>query len=181
MGKLWDRFQDRLSEFVEGPPTPIVAPAVDPPVVEKFRSWRDEPISEYQRRDLLSIVDEPGYEVLMDLHESTLEGFITYLVETPVEDEKKVLALHKLCHAGYLYNRSVMQQVAAYKQIADTENAEAMAIKAAMRTRSGDPLEDFDTLRRVLDPIHVTEPPLPKQRQSKNTESPMETMLQSRE
>ena len=149
MGRLWERFKNKCEELVATPAPLTIIEAPDlpspPEPAAPMRAYREEALSDNQRRDLLAVVNEPGYEVLLDLHESTLEGFITYLVETPVEDEKKVLALHKLCHGGYLFNRSVMKQVEAYKQIEYAENAEALAIKAALKTRSGDPLSDLDT------------------------------------
>lgn len=143
-----------------------------------MRAYRQEPLSDYQRKDLLEIVNLPGYEVLLDLHESTLEGFITFLVETPPEDSIKVLAMHKICHAGYLFNRSVQQQVEAYKRIEEAEEQEAKEIKAALAARSGDPLEDEATLNKVLNPIFVTEPRPPKAKFVRRVpESPLDTML----
>ena len=180
MGRLWESFKDKCEELVSTP-APIVTPEVVLTPPAPMRAYRDEALSDNQRHDLLAIVNEPGYEVLLDLHESTLEGFITYLVETPVEDEKKVLALHKLCHAGYLFNRSVMKQVEAYKTIEYAENSEALAIKAAMKPQSGDPLLDLDILKKVLDPTYSTPPTELKPKPSRNTDSPLDTMLNSRE
>ena len=145
-----------------------------------MRAYRQEVLSDYQRKDLLEIVNLPGYEVLLDLHESTLEGFITFMVETPPEEEQKVLAMHKICHAGYLFNRSVQQQVEVYKRIEDAENKEARELKAMLEARTGDPLADENTFNKVLNPIYTPEPPPERPKVIRKTaETPLDTMLKS--
>jgi hypothetical protein len=177
MGRLWESFKEKCEELIspQKPAEPTPAPEA---VRIPMRAYRQEALSDYQRKDLLEIVNLPGYEVLLDLHESTLEGFITFLVETPPEEEKKVLAMHKVCHAGYLFNRSVQQQVEVYKRIEDAENKEAKELKAMLEKRTGDPLADEDTLNKVLNPIYVseTQPDRPKFKR-KVAETPLDTML----
>ena len=179
MGRLWEKFQDKVSDFITGSNTPEPAPSQPEPPPPPMRAYRQEELSDYQRKDLMEIVNLPGYEVLLDLHESTLEGFITYLVETaPEGNDKRVLDLHKLFHAGYLFNRSVQKQVEAYRRIEEAEEQEAKEIKAALAARSGDPLEDEATLNKVLNPIFVPDPRPPKAKFVRRVpESLLDTML----
>ena len=181
MGKRWQDFQDKVSDFIAGPAQVEPAPQQPETPPQPMRAYRQEELSDYQRKDLMEIVNLPGYEVLLDLHESTLEGFITYLVETPPEgNDKRILDLHKLVHAGYLFNRSVQKQVEAYKRIEEAEEQEAKEIKAALAARSGDPLEDTNTLNKVLNPIYVPEPQPPKAKFVRRVpETPLDAMLKA--
>ena len=181
MGRLWEKFQDKVSDFIAGSTQPEPAPSQPEPPPPPMRAYRQEGLSEYQRKDLMEVVNLPGYEVLLDLHESTLEGFITYLVETPPEgNDKRVLDLHKLVHAGYLFNRSVQKQVEAYRRIEEDGEQEAKEIRAALAARSGDPLEDTNTLNKVLNPIYAPEPQPTKVKVVRRTsESPLDMMLKS--
>jgi hypothetical protein len=178
MGRLWAKFQEKISGLAsEKTPEPVKLPA---PPAPPMRAYRHEILNEEQRRDLMEIVNLPGYEVLLDLHESTLEGFITHLVETAPWETEKVLALHKLVHSGYLFNRSVQQQVSVYKQLDEAENAEAREMQAALVRQTSDPLSDGTTLNKVLNPLYVPEPPPPKPVVVHPKQvSPLDTMLKS--
>lgn len=183
MGRRWQEFKDKCEAMVESVLSPETStepePAPTPSV--PMRAYRQEPLNEYQRRDLLELVNSPGYEVLLDLHESTLEGFITSLVETPAEKQDEVLALHKLVHAGYLYNRSVQQQVETYRQIEEGRFAEAQELKDELARQAADPLSDETTFNKVLNPIYVPEakPPKPLRPATRVRETPLDKMLKS--
>jgi hypothetical protein len=181
MGKLWDRFKDKLAEMAENQNVTVeMVPAQQKPM----RSWRNELLSDEQRRDLEEVVNLPGYEVLQDLGENVLEGFITYLVQLDPSETQKVLAAHKLVHAGYLFQKSVQTQVSAYMELAKAENEEAAELKAALLPPSGNPLDNQDRLAKLLNPIHVPTQEVSKEltaKQKRIIERPLDTMLKERE
>ena len=178
MGRLWNSFKEKLSGMTEE-----VKPVVAPLQITPMRSWKNELLSDEQRRDLEEVVNLPGYEVLQDLAENVLEGFVTFLVQLSPEDPSKVLKAHEMVHAGYLYNKSIQTQVAAYMALAKAELDEAKEIKAALLPLEGDPLENSDRMAKLLNPLHV--PQLPSQeltaKQRRVVERPLDTMLKERE
>jgi hypothetical protein len=100
-------------------------------------------------------VNAQGYEVLQSLWDSTLEGFITYLVELPPEDSQKILASHKIVHGLYLGIKSVNAQVNGYMQLLTAEKEEAVALQKALGLKYGDdPLENTEVLNKLLNPIY---------------------------
>jgi hypothetical protein len=178
MGRLWDSFQEKISTVFK----PLL-PKKESEVEQKpMRAWRNELLNEHQRHDLIETVNSPGYEVLQDLWESTLEGFITYLVELPPEEEKKVLAYHKLVHSLYLGRKSVDEQVKAYQLIEEDERRETEQVKKLLLGKAvGDPLENYDTLAKVLDPTHQPEPNIGHQvipKHVREDKTPMDKMLE---
>ena len=165
MGKRWEKFKEIVDGAVKGMTMAAGVPAQDEPEqLEPMRSWKMEMLNERQREDLEEVVNLPGYEVLRDLYECALEGFITNLVETSPEDKKKVRELHRLVHAAYLFNKSVERQVAVYIKMAEAENEELRAIKAALAQPTGDPLQNIRVLNRVLNPIHQDDNPPPSEK-----------------
>jgi hypothetical protein len=185
MGRLWDSFQDKFTEMFSKPVLEK-KDEVSEPEQKPMRAWRNEKLNERQRRDLIDTVNSPGYDVLQDLQEYTMEGFITYLVELPPEDEEKILAYHKLVHALYLTRKSIDQQVQAYQLIEEDDRRETEEVKQLLigKMRS-DPLENYDALAKLLDPTHQPEPlglshkiVVPKRRSE--PETPLDVMLSER-
>jgi len=174
MGRLWDKFAEKVQETFSKKPevtTPLLEPEPQPPM----RTWRQELLSDEQRHDLEEVVNLPGYEVLQDLWESAHEGFITYLMQISPEDEKKVLAWHKAIHMADLYRKSVEAQVNAYMRLSEAERQEAADLKRALLGPS--PVENTETLNRLLDPMFVPAPAETPRRPKKIVTTPMDTML----
>jgi hypothetical protein len=159
MGKLWDRFHDWAKSLIDVPPMTMDKS----PVPElKMRTWRNEMLSDHQRYDLIATVNSPGWNVVEDLMESTMEGFITHLVELPPEEEKKVLKYHSLVHSAYLFRKSLEAQIAVYEQLDAADQAEALEIKEQLRAINSpteDPIENIEALNRLRDPLYAKQPP----------------------
>lgn len=185
MGKRWESFQGKVLDFLEGPgPTPPTAEKPGLKAVQNpMRPWRNEMLTKPQMQDLEETANTPGYEVLQDLWASTLEGFITFLVELDPSDSDKILAYHKVVHGLHLGIKSVNAQVNGYAQLLQAEREEAEALKAVLDVQYGsDPLKNTEVLNRLLNPIHQPTPPEPRQRVQKGkVETPLDTMLRDRE
>jgi uncharacterized protein (UPF0297 family) len=175
MGKLWDQFKEKCEALTGA--TPVVEEKKFTPA----RTWKNELLSNQQREDLEETVNTPGYEVLQDLGENTLEGFLTYLMQLDPADEKAVLAAHNIVHAGYLYQRSVQSQVQAYMQLNRAEREEAAELKRLLSPipEGDNPLENYDRLAKVLDPIHVPQANPVTEKPAKQTQkTPLDVMLE---
>ena len=165
MGRRWEKFKEIVDGAVQGMTMAAGIPAEDEPEqLEPMRSWKMEMLNDRQRQDLEEVVNLPGYEVLRDLYECALEGFITNLVETSPEDWEKVRERHRLVHAAYLFNKSVEKQVAVYMKMAEAENEELRVMKTALAQPVGDPLQNIKVLNKVLNPIHQEEAPPPSEK-----------------
>ena len=186
MGK-WREFQDKLEEFGNRPnplvipdPEPLVPKVPEPPM----RSWRQELLNKSQMQDLEDTVNSPGYEVLQDLWESTLEGFVTFLVELDTADDKKILDAHKIVHGLHLGIKSINAQVNGYAQLLQAEREESAALTKALNPEYGsDPLENTDILGKLLNPIHQSaqKETLPLRAHKTAVETPLDKMLRARE
>jgi hypothetical protein len=68
-------------------------------------------LSQAERLELLSITGMPGWNVLLDLMEMECIKQETELINAPEEDEKKILALHKMAKEAWRFFVRMQKQV----------------------------------------------------------------------
>jgi hypothetical protein len=157
MGKLFNDFRTKFANAIA--PTEPVAVKEEPvqelqPRSTIKRAYSAEPLSPEQRDELEEIMGMPGWEVLKTIHERTAEGFVSTLVETPADDEKAVLARHKLVNAAWIFFESVQRQCAFEVGINREARAQMKEIADLLKEPKMPDLNDPDTLNRLLDPLY---------------------------
>ncbi len=78
----------------------------------------DIKLTDQDREDLLAIVDDPGYQVVLKIMKGTCRGFTDALLNSDPADDKAVLSAHVIAQSSWLFLDSVTKLVAAQVEVA---------------------------------------------------------------
>jgi hypothetical protein len=81
----------------------------------------DIKLTDQDREDLLAIVDDPGYQVVLKIMKGTCRGFTDALLNSDPADDKAVLSAHVIAQSSWLFLDSVTKQVSAQVEVAMDE------------------------------------------------------------